>query len=455
MRILETRFGFRRRFRWPGFATGRRSVVAATVALLAATLAAAAGAASAPATAPLVLHPDRVFDGTAVHAGWVVSVADGKIAAAGPAATVAEPPGARVLDLPGTTLLPGLIEGHAHVLLHPYDETPWNDQVLHESLAERVARATVHLRKTLEAGFTTLRDLGTEGAGYADVGLKHAVEQGIVPGPRMRVATRAIVATGSYGPKGFAPSFRVPLGAEEADGPDLVRVARDQIGHGADWVKVYADYRWGPDGEARPTFSSEEIRTVVETAASSGRPVAAHAVTSEAIRRAVAAGVTTIEHADLATPDVFAEMARKGVYLCPTVAASEAIARYRGWNGESPEPDSLVVKRASFRAALAAGVKICAGGDVGVFAHGDNARELELMAKWGMAPIDVLRAATTTNAAMLGMADRIGAVRPGTIADLIVVDGDPTRDVAALRRVRLVVQGGRVVISDGHLVPPE
>jgi imidazolonepropionase-like amidohydrolase len=414
---------------------------------------AAAPATPAEAPPPLLLHPARVFDGTAIHEGWAVLVESGGISAAGPAATIAAPAGARVLDLPGTTLLPGLIEGHAHVLLHPYDETPWNDQVLKEPLALRVARATVHLRRTLEAGFTTLRDLGTEGAGYADVGLKQAVEQGILPGPRMRVATRAIVATGSYGPKGFAPSFRVPLGAEEADGPDLVRVARDQIGHGADWVKVYADYRWGPDGEARPPFSTEEIRSVVETAASSGRPVAAHAVTSEAIRRAVAAGVTTIEHADLATADVFAEMARKGVYLCPTVAASEAIARYRGWDGRPPEPESLATKRASFRAALAAGVKICAGGDVGVFAHGDNARELELMAEWGMSPIDVLRAATSTNAAMLGMADRIGSVRPGMIADLVVVEGDPSRDVSALRRVRLVVQGGRVVAQDGHLTP--
>lgn len=208
----------------------------------------AASALSAQATDTLtLLRPDRVFDGTAAepHAGWAVLVRGQRIEAVGPVARIAAA-GARTIDLPGLTLLPGLIEAHSHVLLHPYNEASWDRQVLNEPQALRVARATVHVRNTLLAGFTTIRDLGTEGAAYADVGIKQAIEQGIIPGPRMLVTTRAIVATGSYGPKGFDPDFAVPQGAEEADGHDaLTRVVRDQIGKGADWIKVYADYRWG------------------------------------------------------------------------------------------------------------------------------------------------------------------------------------------------------------------
>src|SRR5690242_21495308 len=198
-----------------------------------------------------LLKPARVFDGESaqLHEGWVVLVRGQKIEAAGPPSSVNVPVNATVIDLTGLTLLPGLIEAHSHILLHPYSETPWNDQVAHESLSLRVARATNHLRNELMAGFTTLRDLGTEGAGYADVGLKQAVNQGIIPGPRLLVATRAIVATGSYGPKGYAPEWNVPQGAEEASGlEELTRVVREQIGKGADWVKLYADYRWGAGG---------------------------------------------------------------------------------------------------------------------------------------------------------------------------------------------------------------
>src|SRR5258708_69303 len=204
---------------------------------------------------------------------------------------------ARVVELPGATLLPGLVEGHSHVLLHPYNETVWSDQVSREGLALRAARAVNHLRATLLAGFTTIRDLGTEGAGYADVELKQAVELGIVPGPRVLASTRAIVATGSYAPKGFALEWRVPQGGEEADGVDsLTRVVRDQIGHGADWIKLYGDYGWGPLAGAHPTFSLEEMKLAVEIASSAGVPVAVHAATPEGMRRAILAGAATIEH---------------------------------------------------------------------------------------------------------------------------------------------------------------
>jgi len=403
--------------------------------------------ASTSAQEAVVLVPERVFDGTSaqLHAGWEVVVAGDTIAAAGPRGSLRRPAGARVIELPGLTLLPGLIEGHSHLLLHPYDETSWNDQVLYESLALRTARAVAAARATLMAGITSERDLGTEGAGYADVGIKQAIARGIVPGPRLLVATRAIVTTGSYGPKG-APEWRLPLGAEEADGhDDLIRVVRDQIGRGADWVKLYADYRWGPHGETEPTFTVEELQLAVQVAASSGRPVSAHAGSAEGMRRATLAGVRTIEHGDGGTPEVFRLMAERGVALCPTIAAGDAVSQYAGWRkGVDPEPARVRAKRESFRAALDAGVPICFGGDVGVYAHGTNVVELELMVDYGMPTFDALVAATSGNARILLLPDR-GRVAPGLLADLIAVDGDPTQDIAALREVRFVMQGGEVV----------
>jgi imidazolonepropionase-like amidohydrolase len=396
----------------------------------------------------VVLRPDRVFDGEAMHEGWSVLIRGETIEAAGPSVTV--PQGARAIDLPGTTLLPGLIEGHSHLLLHPYNETPWTDQVLLESHSERVARGTVHARNTLMAGVTTVRDLGSEGAGYADVGLKAAIDKGVIPGPRMLVAGPALVATGSYNPKG-APEWHLPKGAEEADGvDDLTRVTRDQIGRGADWVKVYADYRWGPDGEARPTYTIEELQLIVRVAESSGRHVVAHASTAEGMERAVLAGVKTIEHGDGGTLETFRLMAERDVGFCPTLAAGDAIAQYGGWTkGVDPEPARIATKRKSFAAALESGVDICFGGDVGVYPHGDNVRELEMMVDYGMKSHAVLRAATAGNADMLGLDDR-GRVRPGLLADLVAVRGDPEADIAKLRDITLIMKGGYVVRGPGE-----
>jgi imidazolonepropionase-like amidohydrolase len=402
---------------------------------------------AAPAAAEtLLLRPSQVFDGVnpQPHPGWTVVVEGDRIAAAGP--NLAAPAGAKVIDLPGTTLMPGMIEGHSHLFLHPYNETLWDDQVLHEPLALRTARAVVHAKKTLEAGFTTERDLGTEGAGFADVGLERAIDERIVPGPRLMVATRAIVARGAYGPKGFEPGVLIPQGAQEVAGVDeIVRAVRDQIAGGADLIKFYADYHWGKGEPSRPTLSQAELNAGVASAHDAGRLVAVHAATAEGMRRAVLAGADTIEHGYGGTADVFRLMAQRGTALCPTLGASEAYARYfQNWNGQEPAPESVQENRRSFQLAMKAGVPICMGGDVGVFTHGKNWLEMEAMQRAGMSPAEVLISATSRNAKILHLTDR-GAIRPGLLADLVAVEGDPTRDVSAVEHVRMVMKGGAIV----------
>lgn len=420
---------------------------ARTGAVLAALL--ASTVANVATAAPILLRPAAVFNGIdeSAHTGWQVLVDGEKIVAVGPALPV--PAGAQIINLPGQTLMPGMIEGHGHLFLHPYNETSWNDQVLHESVALRTARATVQARATLMAGFTTERDLGTEGAGFADVGLRDAIAQGIVPGPRLLVATKAIVAEGAYGPKGFEPGVPVPQGAQEASGVEgVVRVVRQQIAAGADLIKLYADYHYQGGEGSRPTLSVEEIAAAVKTAHDAGRPVAVHANTAEGMARSIAAGADTIEHGDEGTPALFKAMRDKGIGYCPTLAAGDAIARYRGWNGSEPAPAMVIDSRRAFRLAFAAGTPICMGGDVGVFAHGQNAREMALMQEAGMPTAKVLLAATSGNARLFGLGDRLGSVKPGMLADLIAVEGDPTTDIAAVRRVRMVMKGGNVVRRD-------
>jgi imidazolonepropionase-like amidohydrolase len=391
----------------------------------------------------ILLKPDRVFDGETMHTDWIVLIKNNKIEQAG-SMMFKLPAGTEVIELKGMTLLPGLIEGHSHLFLHPYNETSWDDQVLKESRAERTARAVNHAKATLIAGFTTVRDLGTEGAMYDDVGLKKAIEKNVVPGPRMIIATRAIVAKGTYGPKSPSPDVELPQGAEEVAGlEELTKAIRSQIGHGADLIKIYADYRYGPNGEAQPTFSELELQWIVGNTTSSGRKVVAHASTVEGMKRAINAGVSTIEHGDGGTEEVFKLMKEKGVALCPTLSAGESILQYDGWKkGIDAEPQRIINKKKSFQLALKSGVTICMGGDVGVFAHGDNAKEMELMVEYGMKPIEVLKCATSVNADVFGYSNKIGRIKKELFADLVAVEGDPSTDIKNIKKVTLVIKDG-------------
>jgi imidazolonepropionase-like amidohydrolase len=396
---------------------------------------------------PILLKPQSVWTAEydAPQQGWRVLVRGNRIAAVGRDVADAE---AQVVELPGLILLPGLMDLHSHLLLHPYNEAPSDDQILKESEASRVLRAVGHARDTLMAGFTLLRDLGTEGAGYADVDIKRAIEAGRIEGPRVLAATRAIVATHCYVPAvhKFRPDCCLHIGAEEATGVDEVaKAVRHQVAHGADWIKVYADYRVSDTGEIRPTFSQDELNVLVQTAHSLGRKVAAHAAHDVGMQRAALAGVDTIEHGFGGSRETFALLAKKGIALLPTLTVVEAISEYFLDHTRGGEPSDRMKEAAQgFANARGEGVVIGCGSDVGPFPHGENHRELAWMVKLGMTPLEALRAATSVNAKIIDRQQELGAIGPDCLADVIAVDGDPVRDIAALANVQFVMKDGRI-----------
>ncbi len=416
-----------------------------------------------PAAAATVIRAGVLIDGvsTAPRRDQVVVVRGNRIESVGDAATVKLPEGARIVDLGRSTVLPGLIDSHTHIFLQGEDpaEGGYDAQLLKHPVAFRAARATVSARRALEQGFTTIRDVETEGAGYGDVGIKEAIEAGYIPGPRMFVVTRAISTTGGYPLEGYAPEITVPKGVQIVDGPvEARKAAREQLDHGADWIKVYMTHRSWLDRQgnlvSQPTLTLEEIRAIVDEAHGWGRKVACHAYNGVGLRRALDGGCDSIEHGLELDDAAVAQMVRQGTWYCPTMSVY-----YEGWAPAGTPAGERDRKRAalhgpSLEKAVKAGVKIVFGTDVGGFSWSEPiAQEFPRMVEFGMTPMQAIQAATSKAAEMLGHSGELGVIAPGALADVVAVDGDPLKDVKVLERVRFVMKDGKIYRDDGTVRP--
>jgi imidazolonepropionase-like amidohydrolase len=432
-----------------------RSIPSDTRALVALVLVSSAAWASAQEA--VVIRAGVLLDGKGEsRRNQVIVVRGTRIEASGDAATAKVPAGATIVDLSRATVLPGLIDSHTHIFLQGEDpkEGGYDVQLLMHGLAYRAARATVSARRALEQGFTTIRDLETEGAGYGDVGIKQAIERGHIPGPRMFVVTRAISTSGGYPLEGYAPEVVVPKGAQIVDGPvEARKAAREQLANGADWIKVYMTHRsWvGKDGRlvSQPTLTLEEIKAVVDETHGWGKKVACHAYGGEGLHRALDGGCDSIEHGLDLDDAAIAQMVRQGTWYCPTLAVY-----YDGWAPADTPEGQTDRKRAevhgpSFQKAMKAGVKIVFGTDIGGLSWSEPiAQEFPRMVELGMSPRDAIRAATTSAAEMLGMTGQIGVIAPGAYADIVAVAGDPLADVSVLKQIAFVMKDGKVFRND-------